>query len=223
MTDDKRREHERDLAAQARARGEPIAWFEELYAGAENNPDVVPWADLVPNRFLVEWLDSHPPPESNRRTLVVGCGLGDDAEELSVRGYDVTAFDISPAAVAWCKKRFPNSRVDYQVANLLEPPADWRGHFPFIVEIYTIQALWPELRSKAINSIVSLLAPGGDLFLLCSGREPEDDPGNLPFPLTKQDLVQFRALGLQEMQFEDLADPQTRSGRRFRVHYRAPS
>jgi hypothetical protein len=90
-----------------------------------------------------------------------------------------------------------------------------------MVEIYTIQALWPELRMKAIDNLVSLLAPGGDLFLLCSARNPEDDPGELPWPLTRQDLAQFRELDLHEIQLEDLVDPQTWTSRRFRVHYRA--
>jgi SAM-dependent methyltransferase len=223
MTDEERREHERALAKQAVERGEPIAWFDELYADANRNPDAIPWADLRPNPALVQWLDVHPPESLGHRTLVVGCGLGDDAEELAARGFAVTAFDLSPAAIEWCTQRFPASRVDYRVADLFQPPEDWLDHFEFIVEIYTIQALWPELQAAAMEKLASLLAPGGDLFFYCSGREPEGDPGSLPFPLSKQDLARFQALGLEEVAFEDLVDSQNPGVGRFRVHYRKPT
>jgi SAM-dependent methyltransferase len=219
---DEQREHERALARQARESDDPTAWFDELYAGAHRDPEEIPWADLKPNPALVQWLDLHPPARPNRRSLVVGCGLGDDAEELAARGYDVTAFDISAAAVAWCKQRFPSSKVMYEVADLLQPPQDWTDHFEFIVEIYTIQALWPELQAQAMEGLARLMAPGGELFLFCSGRNLEDDPGSLPFPLTKQDLARFRSLGLEEVQFEDLIDDQNRRTRFFRVLYRKP-
>jgi 2-polyprenyl-3-methyl-5-hydroxy-6-metoxy-1,4-benzoquinol methylase len=77
-------------------------------------------ADLVPNPSLVSWLDEH---ELAGRALKVGAGLGDDAEELARRGLAVTAFDIAPTAVAWAKRRFPDSQVDYVVADVLAPPA----------------------------------------------------------------------------------------------------
>lgn len=40
--------------------------------------------------------------------VVVGCGLGDDAEALAAAGFAVTAFDVSGSAIAWAKERFPN-------------------------------------------------------------------------------------------------------------------
>src|SRR6185436_20519724 len=72
MTD---RARARALARAAIDRDRPLDWFEELYREAEAGTAVVPWADLVPNPHLVEWLDQHPPPRG--RALDVGCGLGD--------------------------------------------------------------------------------------------------------------------------------------------------
>ena len=37
----------------------------------------------------------------------------DDAEALATQEYQVTAFDISPTAIAWCRERFPNTTVNY--------------------------------------------------------------------------------------------------------------
>ena len=87
----------RTLARDAIARGEPVAWFDELYREAESGTTVVPWADLVPNPHLVEWLDVTP--LAPGRALDVGTGLGDNAEELARRGHHVTAFDVSATAI----------------------------------------------------------------------------------------------------------------------------
>jgi SAM-dependent methyltransferase len=220
MSYDERRFEARDLAKRAIARGEPTAWFEELYASAEFDPERIPWADLSPNRHLINWLETHPTIGSDRRTLVVGCGLGDDAEALSTRGFQVTAFDLSPTAIAWCRRRFPTSSVDYQPANVLQPPSDWNRRFEFIVEISTLQVLPPLLRVTAIDNIASMLAPGGDLLVICRGRGPEDDQGAIPWPLTRQDLARFRERSLIEVSFEDFVDDEDDPpARRFRVQY----
>jgi SAM-dependent methyltransferase len=224
MSYDERRIEARDLARQAIERGEPTAWFEELYASADFDPERIPWADLAPSRNLIEWLESHPEIGSKSRTLVVGCGLGDDAEALYARGFQVTAFDLSPTAIEWCRRRFPTSRVDYYSANVLQPPTDWNQHFQFIVEISTLQVLPPLLRATAIDNIASMLAPGGDLLVICRGRESEEDEGAIPWPLTKQDLARFRERGLVEVSFEDFIDTtDDPPARRFRVQYRSPS
>ena len=85
------------MAAQAVAGGRPLEWFEQVYAAAGSGGTPVPWADQVVNPHLASWarLD----PAVMRRVLVVGCGFGDDAQWLAAR-VAVTAFDISPTAVA---------------------------------------------------------------------------------------------------------------------------
>lgn len=63
-----------------------------------------------PHPALLAWLDGEP--EGVRhRALVIGCGLGDDAEAVRRRGYRVSAFDIAPTAIARCRQRFPDSKV----------------------------------------------------------------------------------------------------------------
>ena len=103
--------------------GEPT--FQEIYARAGNDLGAVPWASLAPMPALVGWLDGQSRP-AGARALIVACGLGDDAEEASRRGYQVTAFDLVPAAIAHCHERFPDSAVDYQVADVFALPISWR-------------------------------------------------------------------------------------------------
>src|SRR3954466_6471016 len=92
-------EHALALAEEAYAAGDATGWLERLYADAGQDPARVPWADRTTNANLTEWLDRKD--EHRGTALVVGCGLGHDAEELARRGYDVTAFDVAPSAVAW--------------------------------------------------------------------------------------------------------------------------
>ena len=112
--------------------------------------------------------------------LKVGCGLGDDAEELSRREFLTTAFDISSTAISWCQHRFPGSSVDYVATDLLRPPDDWAGRFDFVVESYTLQVLTPALRRNAVRQVAGFVAPGGTLLVIARGREPSDPEGTMP-------------------------------------------
>jgi SAM-dependent methyltransferase len=212
----------RKLASDALARGDSTGWFEQLYARAAADPAQIPWADLCPNPSLVAWLDRDQPVGRGQRALVVGCGLGDDAEELARRGYRVTAFDISPAAIAWCRRRFPDSAVEYQTVDAMQPPARWRQQFDLIVEIYTLQALPPAPRAQAAAGIAACLAAGGTLLVIARGRDAADDPGAMPWPLTRDDFAPLAAAGLVTERFEDYFDREDPPARRFRVTLRRP-
>src|SRR5688500_17557996 len=86
--------------------------FEHLYRSAAGDAPKVAWADLAPNANVSRWHDRECGDANTEHALVIGCGLGDDAEELALRGFAVTAFDISPTVIDWCRRRFPQSRVD---------------------------------------------------------------------------------------------------------------
>lgn len=214
------RDTARLLAEQYLNAGDPTGWFEALYASAGGDPSIIPWADLRPNPNLVQWLDRNPL-ATGLRALVVGCGLGDDAEELSRRGPKVTAFDVAPSAVDWCRRRFSGSRVSYVTADLLNPPPQWRGAFDFVLESYTLQALPPDVRPRAMDRLAEFVAPGGTLLVICRGRDANDPPGELPWPLTRAELDSLARDGTLILQsFEDYLDPDEPEVRRFRCTFR---
>ena len=212
----------RRLADESLAKGDPLGWFEALYQAAGENLALIPWADLTFNPHLAAWLAANPRDWAGRRALVVGCGLGDDAEELARRGAKVTAFDVSPKAIEWCRRRFASSPVDYQVANALSLPDAWHGAFDLVVEIYTLQALPPGPRAVASAELAAALAPGGTLLVVARGREPNEDPGSAPWPLVKSELDAFTSHGLVAETFEDFLDNEQPPVRRFRATYRRP-
>jgi SAM-dependent methyltransferase len=222
---DPKRNRARELAQAHLAQGDALGWFESLYAEAQGNAERVPWADLKPNPNLTEWLDREVIYGDGRSALVVGCGLGDDAELLAARGFRVTAFDVASSAVDWCRRRFPKSSVRYAEADLLSPPAKWGGYFDFVFEAYTLQVLHgAELRSRAIRRLALLPRPGGSLLVICRGREPTDPEGQMPWPLLRDELSAFETCGLTRVAFEDFSDQhESPAVRRFRALYRGPT
>lgn len=216
------REKARRLAREFNARGDATGWFEQLYTEAAGNEAEVPWADMLPNSNLLTWLDREAIAATGKQALVIGCGLGDDAEELRRRGFKVQAFDISPTAVAWCRRRFTESQVEYQVADLLNPPTSWQMAFDFIFEANTLQALPEDLRAIAMRNLSSFLAPGGVLLVIARAREPNEPLGEVPWPLTRGEMATFTQAGLIESQFENFFDDEDPPTPRFRATYRAP-
>ena len=209
----------REIAHKHLDAGDPLGWFEDLYSRAGENAAIIPWADLAPNPNLIDWLDRHQYARPGK-AMKVGCGLGDDAEELTRRGFETTAFDISESAIAWCRKRYPQSAVSYIVADLFSAPVEWGAKFDFVLESYTLQVLPPILRADAVRCIASFVAPGGTLLIIARGREPGEPEGKMPWPLTKDDLSLFGTHALKVVSFEDYMDSEDPPVRRFRATYR---
>lgn len=217
------RVYAKSLAKQYNDAGEPTQWFEVLYSQAKDGKAVIPWADLKPNPNLVQWLNKNQVQGQGKTALKVGCGLGDDVEELCRRGFNVIGFDISASAIEWCCNRFPNSTAQYVVADLLNPPSTWSQSFDFVLESYTLQVLPPSLRQDAIHQIANFVAPGGKLLVICRGRDAKDAPGQMPDPLISNELMQFVDLGLVLINFEDYLDEESPPVRRFRAEFHRSS
>jgi SAM-dependent methyltransferase len=219
----KDRSRARALCAEYSQRGDPLGWFEALYQQARADESIIPWADMVPNPHLCEWQRRTGYSFRGKHCLKIGCGLGDDSEHLASLGASVVAFDISPTAIAWCRQRFPASRVTYVVADLFAALPGWQRSFDFVLESYTLQALPPHLRPVAIEYIANSVAPSGALLVICRGREMTEPAGTMPWPLTRQELQPFSVAGLSEISFEDYMDTEMPPVRRFRVCYTRPA
>ncbi|MGW6445057.1 class I SAM-dependent methyltransferase [Lentzea sp. NPDC055074] len=170
----------------------PTGWFENLYAEAVAGTASVPWDVPHPQPHLVEWANGVD--GTGQRALVVGCGYGRDAEFLASLGFEVTAFDISPTAVATVQERYPSSSVSYVVADLLDPPAEWHRAFDLVVENMTVQALPVNLHAEAAERVSSLT--GSTLLVLAVARDEGPDPDGPPWPLTPAEVEAFAADGL---------------------------
>jgi SAM-dependent methyltransferase len=199
-------EDARRLSRETLREDDATSWFERLYAKAADGQAVVPWDRRAPHPLLMEWIEVRPT-LSGRRTLVVGCGLGDDAAYLAGQGYRVIAFDISHSAIEAARRRFPTSPVDFRVADLLNPPREWRHHFDLVVETYTTQSLPVRLRPTVVLHVGRFVAADGRLLVLAAasdGDEPVDGP---PWPLSRNDIESFAVEGLELVSVEESRDP----------------
>jgi SAM-dependent methyltransferase len=207
-------EYSRRIAAESLAADDPTGWFERLYTEASGGNAVVPWDRGTPNRFLLPWAAEKGLSGDGRTAVVVGCGLGADAEFLAGLGFATTAFDIAPTAVREAAARHPESSVRYVAADLLDLPADWS--FDLVLESLTVQSMPLSLRDKAIAGVRSLVAPGGTLLVIAAGREDGDPLDGPPWPLSRAELEAF---GLSPVRIEEIREP---DALRWRAEFTRP-
>jgi 2-polyprenyl-3-methyl-5-hydroxy-6-metoxy-1,4-benzoquinol methylase len=191
-----------ELASAAIESGEPTAWFDRLYGEGDRGEVSMPWDRRSPSPALEEWARSEGLSGGGRRAVVVGCGLGADAEFVASLGFQVTAFDVSETAVRLAAQRNPGSAVDYRQADLLDLPTELVGAFELVVEIYTLQALPDPPRPRAIAGVRSLVASGGTLVVIALRSDAElDAQTGPPFALSRATL---RSLAAGTLELEEL-------------------
>ena len=185
---------------------DPTGWFERLWASAKGGDVTMPWDHDDPHPALASWVGAPDPGTASGTAVVVGCGLGADAEHLSRLGYETTAFDISPTAVAAARDRNLGSPVTYAVGDLLDLPREWTNAFDLVVEIYTVQAVNRSVRDELTAGVRSLVAPGGTLLAIQAMGKERDDDGP-PWPLTRPEIEAFGKDGLSAVSIDELRGP----------------
>ena len=212
-----RRARARELAAEYAESGNTTGWFEALYKESGGDTEKIPWADLEPNKYFSAWAARNGLKGEGRKALVVGCGLGDDARMLYEFGFEVTGFDISPTAIEWARKLHRDTSIRFETMDLFEPFRGWLGAFEYVLEVYTIQPLPMEMRPAVIDAIAAFVAPGGRLVVVTRGRGDDEQPEQLPWPLSRKDLSRFEENGLKQASFTEMPDQE--DGYRFVVEY----
>jgi len=213
------RERTKELAEEFIEKGDALGWFDALYKEAEGDNEKIPWADLEPNKFLRRWAERTNLRGDNRKALVVGCGLGDDARFLYELGFNVTAFDISPTAIEWARRLHADTDIKFVIADLFNPPKDWYLAFEFVLEVYTIQPLPLEIRSQVIDAIANFVRLKGKLTVVTRGRENDEEPLELPWALSRKDLSRFETNRLKPIHFEEMYGDEEEPVKRFVVEY----
>jgi SAM-dependent methyltransferase len=205
----------RRLSAASLAEGDATGWFEKLYAEARDGHAEVPWDRPEPSVSLTE---AELPAGEGRAALVVGCGLGRDAEYLAGLGYATTAFDISATAIKGARERHPGTAVDYQVADLLDPPERWLHRFALVLESNNVQALPRELRGAAIAAVSGFVGAGGTLLVLAAAKTESGDDGP-PWPLTREEVDAFAGDGLRAVSVERIPGKEGPFVERWRARF----
>ena len=112
------------------------------------------------------------------RIFIPGCGRGYEVAILAERGFQVTAVDITTAAMVSVRGLLAQQGVSATLiqADLLQ----WEADFPFdaIYEQTSLCALPPETWDEYADRLWRWLKPGGQLFALFMQT---DQPGGPPF------------------------------------------
>jgi len=216
------RERVQQIQTEFAERGDATGWFDALYKESAGDPQKIPWADLEPNPYFKQWAEANDLKGGGRKALVVGCGLGDDANYLHELGFKVTAFDLSPTAIEWAKKLYPSDEITFEVANLFEPPRGWLGAFDLVLEIYTIQPLPIEMRVDAIDAVARFVNDSGEVVVVTRGRDDDEPLDAVPWPLSRKDLSRFEANGLTQTDFVIYPPENEGEADRWVVRYKRP-
>ena len=192
------------------------AWFDDLYKKNENSHENIPWARKDVNPLLQTYLDAKQ--ECKGKALVIGCGLGDDAYALANAGFETLAIDISQTALDIAQKRFPDASITFEKQDIFDMPSKYFEHFDFVFEAQTIQSLPREFRSKMIQAVAQSIVQKGELLVVAHKKQSETE--GPPWPLTQEEIDQFKEHNLQELSSELLTEESQISNLRFRNLYK---
>lgn len=128
---------------------------------------------------LSRFLEKHP--GNGAHVLIPGCGSGHEVMAFAGAGYNVSAIDFSPVAVARARGNVPPQLAASIVeADFFTHPFD-RASFELIYERTFVCALPPELWPRIVARLASLLKPGGTLAGIYFFGDKDDGP---PFGLS---------------------------------------
>ncbi len=107
------------------------------------------------------------------RAVDLGCGEGDNAIFLARSGFDVTAVDAAPTAIARATSKAREAGVNVEfVVDDLTNLRRVSGHFDVIVDYGTFDDLSPRHRASYMEQVVPLTKPGAKFLLWCFEWQP---------------------------------------------------
>jgi cyclopropane fatty-acyl-phospholipid synthase-like methyltransferase len=146
--------------------------------------------------------------------LDLGTGPGTQAIQLAQRGFDVTATDLSDAAIrlASARAEIQGLEISWQQDDVLS--SQLTGPFDLIFDRGCFHVLPPERRQDYISTVAGLLKPGGFFFLKCfSQLQPGTQGPNRFTPAQIQSIFSSRleVHSVSETVYQGTLDPLPRA------------
>ncbi len=83
------------------------------------------------------------------------------------------------------------------------------GHIVGRLDLHA-SVLTGQARQTAFAHTAQLVAPGGRLLVIAGARHEDDEPGDMPWPLTRSEIEQFTAYGLTVSSIAEVVDDESR-------------
>jgi len=144
------------------------------------------------------------------RMLEVACGTGTNAVHLAAAGFEVTAVDVSPTALARARRRAAAAGVAvwFIQADVFDLP-ELGEPFPCILDVGGYHALRRIDEGRLVSIYERLLAPGGRMLILAGNAREPLSPG--PPTVSEPEIRKafggaFDILQLREIRFDSTPD-----------------
>lgn len=144
------------------------------------------------------------------RMVELGCGAGINAIWLAQQGFDVTALDFSPLAIAKGRQRAADAgaSVRFMVADVLALPEEL-GPFPFFFDRGCYHAVRREDASGYVRSLQRLTTPGAVGLVLTGNSRSTHKPDQGPPVVSAEEIhaelgSAFDIVQLREFTFDQL-------------------
>lgn len=134
------------------------------------------------HRENLEWFSRNPSPivgqvmaqfgiGTNSKILELGCGEGRDAIHLLRQGYRVLATDISPEAIAYCRRIAPTFSNHFQVLDCIGGKLE--GEFDFIYAVAVVHMLVEDIHRKGFYQFIRNHLNASGIALICTMGDGE--------------------------------------------------
>jgi SAM-dependent methyltransferase len=134
-----------------------------------------PWDAGAPRSAVVRLCDRG---EFAGPVLDAGCGSGEDALEIAVRGLEVVGVDVAPTAIHQAQEKAADREIaaTFQVADALQLDRLERT-FRSVLDCGLFHTFDDEERPAYVESLAAVTEPGSVLHLMCVSDEAPGDEG----------------------------------------------
>lgn len=121
------------------------------------------------------------------RVIFPGCGRGHDALFFAERGFEVVGVDFAPSAIAAATvaAQEKNLRATFLQRNIFDLVPEYAHQFDYVVEHTCFCALDPDLRSRYVKLVQTLLKPTGEFIGIFFTH---NRPGGPPYGISPAEI-----------------------------------
>ena len=176
-----------------------IAW-EQRYQTED-----APWDLGYPAPPFVNLLSSTEAPKTGR-VAVLGCGGGSDALLFAEAGFEVVGFDFAQGAIDRANARASDRKIDtiqFLQRDIFDLETEFPNSFDYVLEHTCFCAIDPELRSKYVQLVNTILKPQGQLIAIFYTHNKSGGP---PFGVKPQEVLNYFESQFDRILFKPATD-----------------